>query len=465
MISAVILDPTRIDEVRAIIDPEAMYADSHRHILQQVFMLHDAGSSVDVTTVVAGLRSTKRLTQVGGPAYVAQILDSSPAIANVSDHARIVHNKSRARSALRVSEELSAQLRTHSTTPDEFQNLLHQSEASLAEISHHDGEPRLMPIRDLLSDTYAEIVAAAKNPTELVGCTTGFPDLDRATSGYDDGDLTIIAARPGMGKTSFELMSCVVSSEQSGKAAAFFSLEMPKKQLLLRILSMESRIPLQRIRRATLSPGDWTQLTAAVSHLSQVPLFIDDTPAITVLDMRARLRRLSAEIKSGKYPGVTGLVRASVDYLQLMGSVIGGHRGVNREQEISDTTRRLKHMAKELHIPINALSQLNRVVEGRKGKRPELADLRESGAIEQDADRVMFIYREEYYDEDTPARGIAEVIIAKQRNGPTGKWKLRFTGETTRFDSLGRDDIEWDEEPDEFEDGGTGGAPYQDGGN
>ena len=459
VISTLMLDPDRIDEVRGIIKSDEMYSDANRRVLESIYALHDSGDPVDIVTIATKLKSTDRLGQVGGTPYLSSIMDETPSVAHVDAHARIVHDQWRARQAISGAQEMQQAFRENPGDAAKLQKDLTEAEAKFSEIAQSNGEPRLRPMRDLLKEAYDHIVAASKVSTQLVGCTTGYIAIDRATSGYEGGELTVIAGRPGMGKTAFEVESCVRSAKATGEAAAIFTLEMPARQLLIRILACEARIEMQKLRRATLNSAEWMSLTAAVQTLSTVPVFIDDSEALTVFDIRSRLRRLQAEIKSGKHAGVTKLGRASIDYLQLMQSVIASKRSSNREQEISDTTRRLKQLAKEMHIPVNILSQLNRAVEQRRDKRPELSDLRESGAIEQDADRVIFLYRDEYYDEESSDRGIAEAIIAKQRNGPTGTYKLKFTGEYTRFDDLAEGyfdddgDFDEDENRDHFQDG------------
>jgi replicative DNA helicase len=326
-------------------------------------------------------------------------------------------------------------------------------------------------VRDAIEGAFKILTEAAQRGGRVTGIETGFSDLDRRTAGLHDGDLYIVAGRPGMGKTAFVLNMAVnvakprrvalappedpyaeAAVEEPGYGVGFFSLEMPREQLASRMLASEARVDGSHVRSGTLRPEDWNRLTQAAAQLGRLPIFIDDTPALTLLDLRAKVRRLQAELKRGEGAGTSqrlGLV--VIDYLQLMQ---GRRDAGSREQEISELSRGLKQLAKEMSVPVLALSQLNRSVETRttKDKRPQLSDLRESGAIEQDADTIMFIYRDDYYFRDSADKGIAEIIVAKQRNGPTGSIKTKFTPEFVRFDNLARGEYDFDA-PDDFVDG------------
>jgi replicative DNA helicase len=328
------------------------------------------------------------------------------------------------------------------------------------------------PVKDAIHGAFDIIVAASKRGEGITGIPTGFTGVDRKVAGLHNGDLYIVAARPGMGKTAFVLNVALNVAiprriataepddpygagevEQPGYGVAFFSLEMPREQLASRLLASEARVDASRIRSGQVRNDDWNKLTDAAARIGRLPVWLDDTPALTLLDLRAKVRRLQADIArgSGDGPPAERLGLVVIDYLQLMQ---GRRDAGSREQEISELSRGLKQLAKEMQVPVIALSQLNRSVETRttKDKRPQLSDLRESGAIEQDADTIFFIYRDDYYFPESPDRGVAEIIIAKQRNGPTGKVKVRFSPEFTRFDNLADEEYAFDEY-DDFEEG------------
>jgi replicative DNA helicase len=391
---------------------------------------------------------------VGGAAYLAQLADATPAVAHVAAHARVVYEKWRVRQLIATCQRVAAEGYGDVGVVQEF---IDGAEQAVYQLARTPQGTATQPIAQVLKAAFEQITAAAERGDRITGISTGYEKLDAKTAGLHDGDLSIIAARPGMGKTSFVLNLAVnvasprtVSSpgpDQSGHGverhdpgfgAAVFSLEMPREQLATRMVCSEGRVDVGKLRQGFLQPDDWRRLTEAASFLSTLPIWIDDTPAISLLELRAKVRRIQAEYDRPPSDGSSGrrIGLIVIDYLQLM----KGRDGVaSREQEISEISRGLKQLAKELKVAVIALSQLNRAVETRttKDKRPQLSDLRESGAIEQDADNIIFIYRDEYYNpETTNHKGIAELIVAKQRNGPTGKVLTRFTSSCTRFDNL-----------------------------
>ena len=471
VLSSVLLAREAFDEVAEILKPEHFYADAHRRIYEAIFELERMQRAVDVVSVASYLKDKNRLQQVGGTAYLAQLTDATPYVANVETHARQIREKWRLRQVIAVCQHVAAE---GYGDCGETQPFIDRAEQKIFEIARMPEASSIVALRDAVKEAFHILTEATKRGGGITGITTGFTQLDRQTAGLHAGDLYIVAGRPGMGKTSFVLNIALnvahasageslpddevvtqAAADEPGYAVAFFSLEMPKEQLAARLLSSEARVGMGDIRKGTIRREDWSKLTEAAARLSAMPIWLDDTPGLTLMDLRAKVRRLQAEISRSSgdgngAPKKLGLV--AIDYLQLMQ---GRRDAGSREQEISELSRGLKHLAKELAVPVIALSQLNRSVETRnlKDKRPQLSDLRESGAIEQDADAIMFIYRDDYYNQNSEEPGVAEIIVAKQRNGPTGTIKTRFTKEFTRFDNL-----EQDEYYDELGDFGAGGG-------
>lgn len=431
VLSAVLLEPDAFWRVSSMLDDRSWQDPRHRLIWTATVGLAEMGQPIDAVTVAGWLKSRERFSEIGTP-YLAEVTDSSPSLANLEAHAEIVREKARRRKLLAAGQWIAG----HAW--DESVSYFEESERRVFEVcSEKATAETASPLGEIIVKAFADIQAAGAAGKRATGLSTGFPMLDDLTSGMHDGDLTIIAARPGMGKTSFALniatnVAAPVDLDDGqvpGGGVAVFSLEMPRPQIAIRMACSEGRVDVGKVRKAILNPDDWSRLTAASSFLSQIPIVIDDKSGITMMDVRSRLRREAMAFeRQGRR-----LRLVIIDYLQLMRG-----RGDNREQEISGITRGLKELAKDFSVPVIALSQLNRSVETRsvKDKRPQLSDLRESGAIEQDADNVFFIYRDEYYNKDSTLRGIAELIVAKQRNGPVGKVPLRFTGSCTRFDGL-----------------------------
>ncbi len=403
------------------------YRRDHANIFRGVEALANDGKPYDIVTLAEWLESNALLETSGGIQYLAQLADNTPTAANIAAYADIVRDRAVLRALVRAGTDIAESgFRTEGRTTND---LLDQAERWVFEIAERESRGRrgFRPIKELLVSALDRIDLLFQRDNPITGVPTGFHDLDGMTSGLQPSDLVIVAGRPSMGKTAFAINIAQHAATKSELPVAIFSMEMPSEQIAMRMLSSLGRIDQHKVRTGKLADDDWPRLTHAVGILSEVKLFIDDTPALTPGDLRARCRRLARE---------HGLGLVVVDYLQLM-HVPGTNE--NRATEISEISRSLKALAKELSVPVIALSQLNRSLEQRGDKRPVMSDLRESGAIEQDADLIMFIYRDEVYNEDSPDKGVAEIIIAKQRNGPIGNKKLRFFGEYTTFENLAYD--------------------------
>ena len=403
------------------------YRRDHANIFRGVEALANDGKPYDIVTLAEWLESNALLETSGGIQYLAQLADNTPTAANIAAYADIVRDRAVLRALVRAGTDIAESgFRTEGRTTND---LLDQAERWVFEIAERESRGRrgFRPIKELLVSALDRIDLLFQRDNPITGVPTGFHDLDGMTSGLQPSDLVIVAGRPSMGKTAFAINIAQHAATKSELPVAIFSMEMPSEQIAMRMLSSLGRIDQHKVRTGKLADDDWPRLTHAVGILSEAKLFIDDTPALTPGDLRARCRRLARE---------HGLGLVVVDYLQLM-HVPGTNE--NRATEISEISRSLKALANELSVPVIALSQLNRSLEQRGDKRPVMSDLRESGAIEQDADLIMFIYRDEVYNEDSPDKGVAEIIIAKQRNGPIGNKKLRFFGEYTTFENLAYD--------------------------
>jgi len=456
VLSAVLLSAEAFDRVQEVLVPEHFYHDAHRRIFEAVLELHSQSKPVDLVSVAGWLRDRERLAQVGGTPYLATLADATPAVAHVEHHARVIREKWRVRQVISTCQSFAAEGYGDCGEPQAF---IDRAEQAIFDIARIPEGSTIVPVKDAIHGAFQILAEAARRGGGITGTPTGFTQLDRKMAGLHPGDLYIVAGRPGMGKTSLVLNMAVNVAlprrravddpedgegdiEEPGDGVAFFSLEMPREQLASRLLAVEARVDVSRIRSGEMRRDDWNKLTDAAARLGRLPIWLDDTPGLTLLDLRAKIRRLQADLKRGEGSGKIGLV--CIDYLQLMQ---GRRDAASREQEISELSRGLKQLAKEMQVPVMALSQLNRSVETRttKDKRPQLSDLRESGAIEQDADTIMFIYRDEYYFRDSPDKGVAEIIVAKQRNGPTGTVKVKFSAEYTRFDNLAPEEYDFDE--------------------
>ncbi|HPB99483.1 MAG TPA: replicative DNA helicase, partial [Polyangiaceae bacterium] len=444
-----------LDKVQPIVAADHFYSDANRKIFEAFVDLSANGRPIDILTVRSWLDDRGFLQRVGGAKYLAEILDAVPAVSNVDDYAKRIREKWRVRELISACRRVAAE---GYGTIEDVQKFIDSAEQTVYDIARTPESTTVMSLRDVIQVTFTRITDSLRRGSRITGTPTGFTRLDKLTGGLNEGDLTIVAARPGMGKTSLVLNMAVnvalpkeVRSEdaeggeeyrlEQGAGVAIFSLEMPREQLATRLLCSEGRVDVSKVRQGGLQRDDWSRLTKAAGELSKLPIWIDDTSDLSVLELRAKVRRIqSMQGDRGKL----GLVM--IDYLQLMS---GNPKASSREQQISEISRNLKKLAKDLSVPVIALSQLNRAVEtrGTKDKRPQLSDLRESGAIEQDADTIVFIYRDDYYNpEDPSVAGLAELIVAKQRNGPTGRIKVRFTKSCTRFDNLAEEEY-GEEEP------------------
>jgi len=421
VLGGILLENEALNRVLEVIREGDFYRESHRTIFSALLELYERSEPADLITLSEVLKKREEFEAVGGIEYLNSLVNSVPTAANITYYAKIIKEKSILRKLINRATEIISQGYADSGDVDEF---LDRAERSIFEISEDRVRPSFYPIKDIIKSSFKTIEKLYEKRQLITGVATGFAKLDELTSGLQPSDLIIVAGRPSMGKTAFALNIAQHAAIQGGIPSAIFSLEMAKEQLALRMLCSEAKVDAHRLRGGFLSEADWPKLTRAAGNLSEAPIFIDDTPGLTALEMRAKSRRLKAERK-------LGLV--IVDYLQLMR---GRAASDNREQEISDISRSLKALAKELTVPVIALSQLNRRVEERGDKRPQLADLRESGAIEQDADVIIFLYREEIYNRSENNKGKAEIIIGKQRNGPTDKFELAFLDKYTCFENL-----------------------------
>jgi replicative DNA helicase len=421
VLGGILLDNMALNSVLEILVTDDFYSEAHRKIFTAIIELSEKSEPSDLITLSSILRDKKQLGGIGGESYLASLVDTVPSAANISYYSKIVKEKAILRKLIGAATEI---LNKSYDSSSDIDTVLDESEHTIFEISENKVKPTFYPIKEIIKDSFKTIESLYERKALITGVSTGYKKVDEITSGFQNSDLIIIAGRPSMGKTALAINIAQYASIENETPVAIFSLEMSKEQLAFRLLASEARVDSQRLRKGFVGEVDWPKLTTAAGRLSEAPIYIDDTPAISVLEMKAKARRLKAE---------HGLGLVILDYLQLMRG-----RGPSREQEISEISRSLKSLAKELEVPVVALSQLNRQVEARSDRRPQLADLRESGAIEQDADVIMFIYRDEVYNksEDNPEKGLAEVIVGKQRNGPTGLVKLSFLKEYTRFENL-----------------------------
>ncbi|KJE26484.1 replicative DNA helicase [Geobacillus kaustophilus] len=424
VLGAVFLDPTALTLASERLIPEDFYRAAHQKIFHAMLRVADKGEPVDLVTVTAELAALEQLEEVGGVSYLSELADSVPTAANVEYYARIVEEKSLLRRLIRTATSIA---QDGYTREDEIDVLLDEAERKIMEVSQRKHSGAFKNIKDVLVQTYDNIEMLHNRNGDITGIPTGFTELDRMTSGFQRSDLIIVAARPSVGKTAFALNIAQNVATKTSENVAIFSLEMSAQQLVMRMLCAEGNINAQNLRTGKLTPEDWGKLTMAMGSLSNAGIYIDDTPSIRVSDIRAKCRRLKQE---------SGLGMVVIDYLQLIQG--SGRNRENRQQEVSEISRSLKALARELEVPVIALSQLSRSVEQRQDKRPMMSDLRESGSIEQDADIVAFLYRDDYYNKDSENKNIIEIIIAKQRNGPVGTVQLAFIKEYNKFVNLER---------------------------
>jgi replicative DNA helicase len=423
VIGSMLLDKNAISTASEILTGDDFYKEAHRQIFNAAVELYNRNEPVDLVTIVDILRGKGILNNIGGITYLSNLVSSVPTTANVKYYAKIVEEKSTLRRLIKASSETIEKCYSSS---DDLVGIIDTAERNIFNISQKATSHDFEPMSSLLEKGFNQIENLYNNKGAVTGIPTGFTEIDNKTSGFQKGDLVLVAARPSMGKTAFALNIAEYAAIRNNNSVAIFSLEMSKEQLAFRMLCSQANIDMLKLRTGNLEEDDWVKLAKSAGPLASAKIFIDDTPGITVTEMRSKCRRLKME---------HGLDLIIVDYLQLMQ---GSSKTENRQQEVSDISRSLKALAKEMDTPLIALSQLSRAPEARADHRPMLSDLRESGSIEQDADIVSFLYRDEYYNKETDKRNIAEVIIAKQRNGPTGTVELAFIGKYTKFGNIDR---------------------------
>lgn len=424
VLGAILLDSTLCNQTVEILKREDFFLDSHRRIFDRMIVLSETGRAIDLITLQEELTRAGELDQVGGMAYVASLLDGAVRTSNIEHYARIIKGKSILRRLISAANQIIYTCLDQEANPDE---ILDNAEQAIFQIADDKIRTGFVSIAEVARQQLELVEQMAERPQMMTGVPTGFTDLDRLTNGLQPADLIIIAARPSAGKTAFGLSIAQNAAIAAQKVVGVFSLEMTKESLVARMLCSEAHVDAHRLRGGFLNRDEWARLAAGLQKLAEARIFIDDTPSISILEMRAKARRLKAE---------HGLDLLIVDYMQLMR---GRSKTESRQQEVSQISRDLKGLAKELGVPLIALSQLSRAPETRTDHRPQLSDLRESGSIEQDADLVIFIYREEMYNPTEENAGIAEIIIGKQRNGPTDTVKLAFLKQFTRFENLWRE--------------------------
>lgn len=421
VLGSMLLDREPIMQAVEMLDASYFYKDAHKRIYSAILKLFDENRGVDIVTLIEELKKTNSLDDAGGPTYITAISSSVPTTANFVHYAKIVKEKALLRNLINTATNIVSSC--YDTTQD-IDTILDRSEQLIFDVSSRKVESRVSPLREVIKSSIETIDSLYQRKENITGLGTGFRDLDIKTAGFHPSDLIVVAGRPSMGKSA--LATCIV--EHVGvvekQPVAFFSLEMSKEQLVQRMLCSHARVDAHKVRTGFLSQADWPRLVNAAGKLSEAPIYIDDAPGATVLEIRTKARRMKAQFD---------IKMIVLDYLQLMQ---GPLRADNRQQEISEISRSLKALARELNVPLIAISQLSRAVEQRSDHRPQLSDLRESGAIEQDADLVLLLLREEYYNPTEENKGMAEVIIAKQRNGPVGSLNLAFLGEYMRFENL-----------------------------
>jgi replicative DNA helicase len=421
VLGSMLLDREAIGQAIEMLDESYFYKDAHRKIYSCILKLYDNNKAIDIVTLTEALKKTGSLDEAGGPAYVAGLVSSVPTAANIVHYAKIVKEKMTLRSLINASTQIAAECYGGSQDVD---MLVDKAEQIIFDISSKKIEKRIVPIKDVIKSSIETIDNLYQRKEHITGIGTGYRDLDIKTAGLQKSDLIVIAGRPSMGKSAFA--SCIAerTAVVDKKPVAFFSLEMSKEQLVQRMLCSHARVDAHKVRTGFLSQADWPKLVTAAGKLSAAPIHIDDSPGISAMELRAKARRLKAQYD---------IQLIILDYLQLMQ---GPAKADSRQQEISEISRSLKALARELNVPLIAISQLSRAVEQRSDHRPQLSDLRESGAIEQDADLVLLLLREEYYNPTDENKGLAEIIIAKQRNGPVGTLNLTFISEYMRFENI-----------------------------
>ena len=426
LLGGLLIDNSALDQVGDTISSKDFYRQDHRLIFIHINNLINSDNPADVVTVAESLEKNSELASIGGISYLGSLAENMPSVANIRGYAKIIRDNSILRNLITVGSEIVEG--AFLPKGKDAQQLLDEMEAKLFSIA--EAQSNRLGYKDfqkVIADVVRNLEERGQNPETVTGLSTGFVDLDNLTTGLHGGELVIIAGRPSMGKTALAMNIAESCAVDQNKAVAIFSMEMGSEQIVTRLLGSVAKVDQQKMRTGKMDDDDWAKIANGLGRLNEAPLFIDEGSALNSYELRARARRLDRSIEGG-----LGLI--VVDYIQLM-SPLGGPQGENRATEISEISRSLKSLAKELNIPVVALSQLNRNVDSRPDKRPQMSDLRESGAIEQDADVIMFIYRQVVYSKDPADEGIAEIIVAKQRNGPIGDVKLTFVGEHTRFEN------------------------------
>ena len=423
VLGGLMVDPYAFNEITGVITEDDFYKNAHRRVFSAIQDLALRSQPVDIITVSNVLNERKELEAIGGAAYLADIMNSTPTAAHIGTYAKIVQERSLLRKLIGMSNEIVE--KAYNESYADVESFLDEVEGQIFSLADKKKQSGLVGAAELIKASIDKLTELASNKSEVTGIASGFTELDRMTSGFQPGELSIIAARPSMGKTAFSLNIVQHAAIHMKKSVAYFSVEMAKEQLMMRMLASEARVSLSDLRVGSVNDTAWPRLIDKASKMAEARIFIDDTSGISPFEVRAKCRRLQAQ---------HGLDMIMIDYLQLMDLKT---KTESRERMISEVSRTLKAIAKELRVPVIALAQLNRGVEGRTSRRPMLSDLRESGSIEQDADVIMMLYREEYYDRENPdVKGLAEVIVGKQRNGPVGDVKLKWEASMGRFANL-----------------------------
>ena len=423
VLGSIIIDPEAIVQVSDFLHPDDFYRDAHRTIYEVILQLYEEHEPADFITICDELERRSKLEEVGGASYITSLVNQVPTSGNVEFYGRIVERTAILRRLIHAAGQIAA-IAYEEVDAD---IALDKAEKLIFEISQRHARSDFSHMREILAEYMNKLDQLHEHHGSIVGVATGFTDLDRLTGGLQKSDLIVLASRPGVGKTSLAMSIAHYAALKYHNSIAFFSLEMSKDQLAQRLLSMDAGIDQHRLRTGRIEEDEWDRIVYAMDTLSEANIWIDDTASITPMEMRSKIRRLHAQ---------HGIDLIIVDYLQLMQATIGGKRNENRVQEISEISRSLKGLARELNLPVLALAQLSRAVENRQSKVPQLSDLRESGSIEQDSDIVMFIYRDDVYNPETEKKNIADIIIAKHRNGPVGEISLYFQANNTRFRDL-----------------------------
>ena len=422
ILGSMLTDQDAVVDSIEILKPEDFYRGDHKYIYEAMVNLYNRGEPIDIITVKAELTSMQKFEAVGGIEYLATLPDKVPLVSNAEKYIKIVEEKSILRQLIKTAGEIEG---LGYAQNEEIDNVIDQAEKKIFSIMQGKNQKGYTPIKDVLVETFAELEKLYNQKEPITGVPTGFTDLDYKTAGLHNSDLILVAARPAMGKSAFALNIATYAAVNAKKPVVIFNLEMSKSQLVNRMLCSEAMVDSNKVRTGKIDEEDWVKLATALGPLSEAPIYIDDTPGISIAEIRAKCRKLKLEKDIGLIV---------IDYLQLIQG--SGKRNASREQEISEISRSLKILAKELDVPVIALSQLSRAAEARQDHRPMLSDLRESGAIEQDADIVMFLYRDDYYNPDSEKKNIAEVILAKHRAGSTGTVELLWMGSYTKFANL-----------------------------